>query len=54
MKCGENVSFMHQNDRFLFGLTKNYMKGGFKGKLTYHTCQNGGWHCFGRHFSHFQ
>ena len=54
MKCGENVSFMPQKDSFIFILTEYYIKCGFEGKLTSHTSQNGGWHCFGRHFSHFQ
>ena len=40
VKCGENVSFMPLKDRFLFSLTKYYMKSGFEGKLTYRTCQN--------------
>ena len=38
MKCGENVSCMPQKDRFLFILTKYYLKSGFEGKLTSHKC----------------
>ena len=33
MKCGENVSFMPQKDRFIFSLTEYNIKRGFERKI---------------------